>query len=402
MKTILEGIKVIEVATMAAGPSAGVILADFGAEVIKVEVPTGDPWRYGHLIAGMPPSKIPYTTYFRNRTKKSVSLNLKHPSAQEILHKLVESADVLLTNSPLKVQQDCAHTYEDIRKINPRIIFGWVNGFGLKGPDKDLPGFDVTASWARCGIAEQARPKGGSPTMQPIGLGDSASATALFGAIMTGLFHRERTGEGCKVSTSLMNNGLWSNGSMVQAALVGAPPMEKYHRDEWPQAVMGAIYKTRDDRYVLVNELNPNNAAGVWEALGATHLSADERFSTAEMRAKNVRVLWDEIQQVFSSLELADVEKRFKSNGVNHGVIQTPAECATDEHMMANGCFPEIEGTPGHRTIDSPIQIEGFEKVKPRKVSEIGGDTVTEMKAVGYSEAQIQRLAEEGAVHIAK
>lgn len=402
MKNILEGIRVIEVATMAAGPSAGVILADLGAEVIKVEAPAGDPWRFGHLIAGMPPSEIPYTTYFRNRTKKSVSLNLKHPEAQAVLHKLVETADVLLTNSPLKVQQDCAHTYEAISKVNPRIIFGWVNGFGLNGPDKDLPGFDVTASWARCGIAEQARPKDGAPTMQPIGLGDSASATALFGAIMTGLFHRERTGKGIKVSTSLMNNGLWSNGSMVQAALVGAPPMMKYHRDEWPQAIMGAIYKTRDERYVLINELNPNNATGVWESLDAHYLSEDERFTNAKLRAKNVRALWDELQKVIGTMDLADVETRFKSNGVNHGVMQTPAECATDEHMIANGCFPEIEGTPGHRTIDSPIQIDGFEKVKPRKVSEIGGDTLTEMKAIGYSDEAIRKLAAEGAVHLAQ
>ena len=105
METALEGIKVIEVASMAAGPSGAVMLADFGAEVIKIEPPSGDPWRFGHMIKGMPPSEIAYTTFIRNRSKKSVALDLKQPEAQAVLHKLVESADVFLTNSPLKVQQ---------------------------------------------------------------------------------------------------------------------------------------------------------------------------------------------------------------------------------------------------------------------------------------------------------
>ena len=119
MEAVLKGIKVIEVASMAAGPSGGVMLADFGADVIKVEPPTGDPWRFGHLIHPMPPSQIPYTTFIRNRSKKSVALDLKKPEAQAVLHKLVETADVFLTNSPLKVQSDCAHTYEAIREVKP-------------------------------------------------------------------------------------------------------------------------------------------------------------------------------------------------------------------------------------------------------------------------------------------
>ena len=398
METVLKGIKVIEVASMAAGPSAGVMLADFGAEVIKIEPPTGDPWRFGHMIQGMPPSEIPYTTFIRNRTKKSVALDLKNPEACAALHRLVEGADVFLTNSPLKVQQDCAHTYEVISKINPGIVYAWVNGFGLNGPDKDLPGFDVTAWYARSGVAEQFRGKDNDPVMQPIGLGDTFTATTLFAGIMTALFNRERTGKGSKVSTSLMNNGLWANSSMMQAALVGAPPMKKYLRDEWPQAIMGAIYKTSDGRFVLINEINPNNAAGVLEALGADHLKADERFTSAQLRAKNARALWDELQGIIGNMDLVEVEQRFKTRGVNHGVIQTAAECTTDEHMIANGCFPEVEGCDGIRTIDNPIQIEGTAKVKPQKPPEVGGDSMAELMAIGYSEEEVRSMVAAGAV----
>ena len=232
MPNVLEGIKVIEVAAMAAAPSATVILADLGAEVIKVEPPSGDLWRYGNKVPGMPPSDIPYTTFIQNRTKKSVALDLKKPEAQAALHKLAATADVFLTNSPRRVQEHLKHTYEDIRALNPKVVYAWINGFGLKGPDKDAPGFDMTAWYARTGMMEELRPKDGDPVPLPVGGGDLNTATALFSAVMTGLFHRERTGEGSMVSTSLMNNGLWANSSMMQAALVGAPPMRKFHRTE--------------------------------------------------------------------------------------------------------------------------------------------------------------------------
>ena len=225
MPKILEGIKVIEVASMAAAPSSTVILADLGAEVIKIEPPSGDLWRYGHMTAGLPPTKIPWTTYIQNRTKKSVALDLKKPEAQAALHKLAKTADVFLTNSPFKVRKGLKHTYEDIKAVNPKIIYASINGFGLTGPDKDAPGFDMTAWYARTGMMEELRPKNGDPVLIPVGAGDMGTATALFSAVMTGLFHRERTGEGSEVSTSLMGNGIWANGSMMQAALVGAPPM---------------------------------------------------------------------------------------------------------------------------------------------------------------------------------
>ena len=401
MKNVLDGIKVIEVGSMAAAPSSAVILADLGAEVIKVEPLNGDMWRHGNMVAPMPPSKIQYTTFIQNRTKKSVALNLKEPEAQEALYKLVETADVFLTNSPQKVQERLKQTYEDIRKVNPKIVFAWINGFGLHGPDKDAPGFDYTAWYARTGLMEELRPKDGDPVPLPVAGGDMNTATALFSAIMTGLFHRERTGEGIKVSTSLMSNGLWTNSSYVQAALVGAPPTQKYHRTEWPNPVTGGVFKTKDGRYIIIVELNPKNVVTLRDALGADHLKGDERFATPELRFKNHQVLFDEMQKIVGSMELSEVADRLRKGGVNFSVVQTTEEVTRDEHMIANGCFPEVEGVDGIRTIDSPIQIEGFEKVKPQKPPTVGGNTMAELKAVGYSEEEIQKLAESGAVGIA-
>jgi crotonobetainyl-CoA:carnitine CoA-transferase CaiB-like acyl-CoA transferase len=176
------------------------------------------------MTPGLPPIIIPWTTYIQNRSKKSVALNLKKPEVQEALNKLAATADVFLTNSPRKVQEVLKHTYEDIKAINPKIIYASINGFGQDGPDKGAPGFDMTAWYARTGMMEELRPKDGDPVPPPVGTGEMGTATALFSAVMTGLFHRERTGEGLEVSTSLMGNGIWANGCMVQVALVGAPP----------------------------------------------------------------------------------------------------------------------------------------------------------------------------------
>lgn len=400
MPNILGGIKVIEVASMAAAPSATVILADLGAEVIKIEPPSGDMWRYGHMTPGLPRTKIPWTTYIQNRTKKSVALNLKKPEAQEVLNKLVATADVFLTNSPRKVQEVLNHTYKDIQAVNPKIIYASINGFGLNGSDKDAPGFDMTAWYARTGVMEELRPKDGDPVALPVGVGDMGTATALFSAVMTGLFHRERTGEGIEVSTSLMGNGLWANGCMTQAALVGAPPMQKFTRTGWPNPVTGGVFKTSDDRFVIIVELNPDNIGNLREAFGADHLKGDERFATPQSRLENHQALFDEMQKIVGTHDLSVVADRLRKYRVNFSVVQTTEECTRDEHMIANGCFPEVEGADGIRTVDSPIQIqgEGIDKVKPKNPPGIGEHTISELTALGYSEEQIKTMAEARAI----
>ena len=272
----------------------------------------------------------------------------------------------------------------------------WINGFGLDGPDKDAPGFDMTAWYARTGMMEELRPKDGDPVPLPVGAGDLGTATALFSAVMTGLYRRERTGEGSMVSTSLMSNGLWANSSMIQAALAGAPPMQKFHRTEWPNPVTGGVFKSKDDRYVIVVELNPDNIGNLRDAFGADHLKGDERFATPQLRLKNHQVLFDEMQKIVGTYDLSVVEERLKKFGVNFSVVQTTEECTRDEHMIANGCFPEVEGSGGIRTIDSPIQIQGdgIKKVKPQNPPGIGEHTMSELTAVGYSEEEVKAMAE--------
>ena len=172
-----------------------------------------------------------------------------------------------------------------------------------------MPQSSWTAWYARCGVAEELRPKDGDPVAAPVGLGDLNTATALFGAVMTGLFHKQRTGKGSFVATSLMNNGLWANSSIVQAALVGAPPMQKFHRTEWPNPVSGGMFKTKDNRYVIIVELNPNNVDNLRDAFGADHLKGDPRFATVELRAKNAGELFEEMDKIVGQHELSVVKE---------------------------------------------------------------------------------------------
>lgn len=389
---------------MAAAPNATVILADLGAEVIKIEPLSGDPWRFGHMTPGLPPSKVAWTTFIQNRTKKSVALNLKKPEAQDVLNKLAAGADVFLTNSPRPVQEALNHTYEDIKAINPKIVYASINGFGREGPDRNAPGFDATAWYARTGIMEELRPKDGDPVALPVGLGDLGTASTLAGAVLGGLFHRERTGQGSEVFTSLMHNGLWANSCMMQSALVGTAPMPKFFIDEWPNPVTGGRFKTKDGRYVIIMELNPDNIGNLRDAFGADHLKGDERFATPQARLKNARALFDEMQTIVAQHDLSVVKERLSSFGVNFSVVQTTAECTQDEHVIANGCFPEVEGAEGIRTVDSPIHIfaDGVERVKPQSPPAVGEHTVSELTGVGFSEADIKAMAEARAVGLPK
>ena len=190
---IFSGLKVVDFASFIAGPSAAVILSDFGADVIKVEPPGGELWRHGQEIS--PPfSKEPYPWHLANRNKRGMAIDLKSPSAQQILEKLVKWADVLIVNTPHPARKRLKLEYEDVVQWNPRLIYADVTGFGEKGPDAELPGFDITSYWARSGLLSMTRDAGAPPTWPVAGSGDNATAVGLYSAIVTALYRRERTG----------------------------------------------------------------------------------------------------------------------------------------------------------------------------------------------------------------
>jgi len=403
MSNILEGIRVIEVASFVAGPSASVQLSDFGAEVLKIEPLSGDPWRQGHKSALNMPSEIPYCHLLANRNKKSVALNLKDPEAQQVLYKLVENADIFLTNSLPHVIKDLNISYEKLIAINPRLIYAIITGFGEKGAEADSPGFDETAWWARTGLMDTLRAKGAEPTMAPTGIGDNNTAVALFASVLLGLYQRERTGKGCKVGTSLIASGVWTNSIHAQAALVGCKHQLAYAHGDTPDPLVGGIYVTKDDRRIFLVQMNPRNWEPMCEALGVPELKTDKRFAEAELRLKNHTDLVKELDSIFSKLTLAEAAEKLHTAKTNFSIVKTNEELPNDQQMIENGLFPEIMGTNGILTVQSPVSVDGQEKAAPQAAPEhVGQDTVEELKKVGFRDADIARLAGSGAIGIAK
>jgi crotonobetainyl-CoA:carnitine CoA-transferase CaiB-like acyl-CoA transferase len=182
---IFSGLRVVDLASFIAGPSAAVIMSDFGADVIKVEPPTGDLWRHGHQVAPQPQAKDAYPWHLANRNKRGMTLDLKSPSATQVLEKLVKWADVLICNTPHPARQKLKIEYDDVVQWNTRLIYADVTGFGDKGPDANLPGFDITSYWARSGLLSMTRDAGVPPTWPVAGSGDNATAVGLFSAIVS-------------------------------------------------------------------------------------------------------------------------------------------------------------------------------------------------------------------------
>src|SRR5437660_1455247 len=221
-ENIFSGLKVVDLASFIAGPGAAVILSDFGAEVIKVEPPTGDTWRIGYKIPPQPRAKDNYPWHLNNRNKRGLALDLKSADAAKILERLVKWADVLIVNTPHAARKKLKLEYDDIAQWNSRLIYADLTGYGEKGPDANLPGFDITAYWSRSGLLSLTHDAGSPPTLPFAGTGDSPTAVALLAAIVIGLYRRERTGKGSYVTTSLLAEGVWSASVAIAGALCEA------------------------------------------------------------------------------------------------------------------------------------------------------------------------------------
>src|SRR6476646_274467 len=274
---IFSGLKVVDLASFIAGPSAAVILSDFGADVIKVEPPSGDAWRFGNHIPPQPVAKDAYPFHLANRNKRGMTLDLKSPDAQPILEKLVKWADVFIVNTPHPARKRLKLEYEDVVQWNPRLIYADVTGFGENGPDAALPGFDITSYWARSGLLSMTRDAGAPPTWPVAGSGDNATAVGLYSGIVTALYRRERTGQGSYVTTSLLAEGVWAASVSIQAALSEAKFFGLHDRHNPATAALN-VYRSADDTwFVLI--VTPDKWAAVANAIGRADLLTDPRFS---------------------------------------------------------------------------------------------------------------------------
>ena len=399
---IFSGLKVVELASFIAGPSAAVILSDFGADVIKVEPPSGDLWRHGHQIAPQPRSKDPYPFHLANRNKRGITLDLKSPSAQQVLERLVKWADVLIVNTPHPARKRLKLEYEDVTKWNPRLIYADLTGFGEKGQDAELPGFDITAYWARSGLLSMTRDAGAPPTWPVAGSGDNATAVGLYSAIVTALYRRERTGKGSYVTTSLLAEGVWSASVFIQAALCEASFFGLHDRTHPANAALN-VYKASDGTwFVLI--VTPDKLPSVAKAIGRADLLTDPRFADPAKLIQNMAQLTAILDEVFGSQPMTHWHEVFSGVHVTFGPVQGPQDVISDPQLWANDIVVPLEGVGGKltSTISSPIQVHGVTKVPAKRAPELGEHNEQVLAQLGFSATEIEGLHASGAVQRAK
>jgi crotonobetainyl-CoA:carnitine CoA-transferase CaiB-like acyl-CoA transferase len=400
-QSVFSGLKVVEIASFIAAPAAATMLSDFGADVIKVEAPgMGDPQR---LLSSVPPSPAAagnYSWHLANRNKRGMSVNLKSEGGTQILKRLVEWADVVITNFPHGTREALHLGYEEVSSWNPRVIYADITGFGDAGPDARLPGFDLTAFWSRSGLLAATRDAGAPPTSPPWGSGDYTTATAIYAAITTALYHRERTGLGANVGTSLLATGVWATGTLVSAALAGGKAYELHDRTA-PVNALTNPYQSEDGRWLMLAARR-----SAWpvlaNAIGRSDLLSDPRFSDAEAISDHASALAELLDAEFRAQPLAHWNEVLDEARIPFGVIQTPEEAAEDPQLRANDIVVPIEGAQDlEYTVNNPLTLRGLARVPARRAPEQGEHNAEILEQLGFSADDINQLQVAGAIPVA-
>ena len=393
MPGIFSGLKVLDAASFIAAPAAATMMADFGADVIKIEPPgEGDAYRTVSFQPGMPVSDRNYCWTVDDRNKRSLALDLKHPEARQILHALIAAADVFITNYPPPVRRRLGIAFDQLSHINARLIYASLTAYGERGAEAGKPGFDSTAWWARSGLMDQVRPDAASlPSRSIPGMGDHPTALALYGAIVTALFQRERTGTGAYVGTSLMASGAWANACYIQAGLEGARFIPRPPRTETLNALSNH-YRCRDDRWIIL-AIGVTQDARLWPVFAETierpDLAQDRRFVDRPERLKNAGALSALLDEVFLQRDGAEWMRLLESKGMVVALVAQPGEALHDRQMRENGVIVPLGA--GY-TVSSPLWMEGVDKAVAAPAPTVGEHSDAILREHGIAEEKIAEL----------
>lgn len=398
---LFAGLKVVDAASVIAAPAAAMMLADFGAEVIKIEKPgRGDMLRILSNMPGTPEESRNYMWDMDGRNKRSIALNLKTPDGEKILHQLADWCDVFITNMPYPSRREFRATYEDLKATNPTIIYASLTAYGELGEERDRKAFDQLAYWARSGLMDLMREPGTKPTQGLPGMGDHPTAVAIYAGIVTALLKRERTGEGSFVQTSLLANGLWSNAAIAQGAMAGAD-MERYREVTEVPGVTMQGYQAKDGRWLQLNMIRTEQLLSVlFTVMGAEDLLVDPRFASMRDMYMNRREAGEAIQAIIETRTSAEWMELFDEAELPVNLMAVVEESGTDAQVLQNriAMVPDEDSVGVPLLVNHPLQVSGVEHVPVVAAPGLGEHSKEILEELGYDPSTVEKLIASGAV----
>jgi len=407
---VLEGYKVVELASFVAVPAAARIMCDWGAQVIKIEAASGDGSRLHGRDNRLPIEDDCNPNYsVHNSGKRMISLDLKTKAGMEAMHRLLADADVFMSNVRWESIKKMGLDYETLHKKFPRLIYMHFTGYGYEGPDKDRPGFDSTAFWSSSGALHEFHYANTPPKSPAPGFGDVASSGNVLSGVLGALLHRERTGEGLQVTTSLYASGIWCNYSRVvgrQEREDGSTPPGFPAGPESTKNPLVHLYECSDGEWILFSggKMYERMYKACMEGFGLEEYVEDERFSTRTelIKGDNALVLYNMIAEKFKTKTAAEWSEIFTRIDAAHQIVNRSGDVSKDEQALINNYVAPMTCPDGRTYMvpNSPVTFFGIERTQSVPVGPIGCDTEEVLKEYGYTDAQVEEMLDSGAAYV--
>lgn len=400
VKRPLEGVKVLELATFVAVPACCRYLADLGAEVIKIESLTGDPLRYTAVNEGRPDDELEQTSFdLDNAGKKCIALNTKTAAGRKVLDELLDQADIFVTNWRQPALERAGLDYETLKQQYPKLVYGIVSGYGEKGPDKDLPGFDFTSFFARGGVLGTMYDSESVPMTPIAGFGDHQVAMNLASGLIAALYKVEKGGNGDKVIVSLLHSALWDISIMLQSAQYGHPSTKYPVPRKLIANPLNMAHKTRDGRWlqIAVPRYDFHYPKFV-PLIGRADLIDDPRFYPQSNLQDNLEEFYDILANGFAQKDLAEWKQILTEADIPFAVAQTWDEVLVDEQAWASDCLYAMEYPTGNtRTlVRTPVMFTEAGLPPYVRGPYLGEHTREILSDLGYTAEQVDSMLADG------